>query len=97
MLWDRPEVADLAPIAHLSAVKGRLPFVHFFDGFRTSHEVQKIDLMEYKDYAELLDMDAVKAFKERALSPNNPFFRELRRTLIYIFRAGRLQINFTMI
>lgn len=69
------EVADLAPIAHLSAVKGRLPFVHFFDGFRTSHEVQKIDLMEYKDYAELLDMDAVKAFKERALSPNNPFFR----------------------
>src|SRR5690554_4500454 len=51
------EVADLAPIAHLSAIKGRVPFVHFFDGFRTSHEVQKVELLEYKDYAELLDMD----------------------------------------
>ena len=69
------EVADLAPIAHLAAIKGRLPFIHFFDGFRTSHEVQKVELLEYRDYGELLDMEAVRDFKDRALSPNNPFFR----------------------
>lgn len=69
------EVADLAPVAHLAAIKGRLPFVHFFDGFRTSHEVQKVELLEYKDYGELLDMEAVRAFKDRALSPNKPCFR----------------------
>lgn len=69
------EVADLTPVAHLAAIKGRLPFVHFFDGFRTSHEVQKVELLEYKDYAELLDWEAVRTFKDRALSPNNPCFR----------------------
>ncbi len=69
------EVVDLAPIAHLSAIKGRLPFVHFFDGFRTSHEVQKIEALEYRDYAELLDMEAVKSFRDRALSPNRPVVR----------------------
>lgn len=69
------EVADLAAIAHLSAIKGRLPFVHFFDGFRTSHEVQKIEVLEYVDYAELLDMEAVKAFRDKALSPNHPVIR----------------------
>jgi len=69
------EVADLAAVAHLSAIKGRLPFVHFFDGFRTSHEVQKIETLEYSDYMELLDMEAVKAFRNRALSPNHPVVR----------------------
>ena len=69
------EVADLAPIAHLAAIKGRLPFVHFFDGFRTSHEIQKVELLEYRDYGELIDMEALNSFKERALSPNKPFFR----------------------
>lgn len=69
------EVADLSPIAHLVAIKGRLPFVHFFDGFRTSHEIQKVELLEYKDYGELIDMEAVRAFKERSLSPNKPFIR----------------------
>ncbi|TAH72125.1 MAG: pyruvate:ferredoxin (flavodoxin) oxidoreductase [Anaerolineaceae bacterium] len=69
------EVADLAPIAHLAAIKGRLPFVHFFDGFRTSHEIQKVELLEYKDFGELIDMNAVKEFRDRALSPNKPFFR----------------------
>jgi pyruvate-ferredoxin/flavodoxin oxidoreductase len=69
------EVADLAPIAHLAAIKGRLPFVHFFDGFRTSHEIQKVELLEYKDFGELIDMDAVKAFRDRALSPNKPCIR----------------------
>jgi pyruvate-ferredoxin/flavodoxin oxidoreductase len=69
------EVADLAPIAHLAAIKGRLPFVHFFDGFRTSHEIQKVELLEYRDYGDLLDMDAVKAFRDRALSPYKHYIR----------------------
>ena len=69
------EVVDLAPIAHLSAIKGRLPFVHFFDGFRTSHEVQKIEALEYRDYADMVDMEAIKSFRERALSPNHPSIR----------------------
>jgi len=69
------EVVDLAPIAHLSAIKGRVPFLHFFDGFRTSHEVQKVEALEYKDYAEMVDMEAVKSFRERALSPNHPVTR----------------------
>lgn len=69
------EVMDLAPIAHLSAIRGRVPFVHFFDGFRTSHEVQKVETLEYRDYAELIDMEAVRSFRERALSPNHPCIR----------------------
>ena len=69
------EVADLAPVAHLSAIKGRLPFVHFFDGFRTSHEVQKIETLEYRDYSEMVDMQAVKEFRDRSLSPNHPVIR----------------------
>ncbi|HWT75782.1 MAG TPA: pyruvate:ferredoxin (flavodoxin) oxidoreductase [Mobilitalea sp.] len=69
------EVMDLAPIAHLSAIKGRLPFVHFFDGFRTSHEVQKIEALEYRDYAEMVDMEAVRQFRNRSLSPNHPVIR----------------------
>lgn len=69
------EVADLAPVAHLSAIKGRLPFIHFFDGFRTSHEVQKIEALSYEDYASMLDWDALKQFRDRALSPNHPVTR----------------------
>ena len=69
------EVADLAPVAHLAAIKGRLPFVHFFDGFRTSHEIQKIELLDYKDYESLIDKQAVKAFRERALLPEHPVTR----------------------
>ncbi len=69
------EVMDLAPIAHLSAIKGSLPFVHFFDGFRTSHEVQKVEALEYRDYAELVDMEAVQRFRDKALSPNHPVIR----------------------
>lgn len=69
------EIADLAPVAHLAAIKGRIPFVHFFDGFRTSHEVQKIEALEYRDYAEMVDMEAVKQFRDRALSPNHPVVR----------------------
>jgi len=69
------EVMDLAGVAHLAAIKGRLPFVHFFDGFRTSHEVQKVELMDTDELAKHLDWDAVKAFKENALNPNHPVTR----------------------
>ena len=55
------EVMDLAPVAHLSAIKGRVPFINFFDGFRTSHEIQKVAIWDYKDLAEMVDMDAVEA------------------------------------
>lgn len=69
------EVMDLSPIAHLAAIKGRVPFLNFFDGFRTSHEVQKIEVLEYDELKELLDMDAVNAFRRRALNPEHPVIR----------------------
>ena len=66
------EVMDLALVTHLSAIKGSVPFLHFFDGFRTSHEVQKIEMIDYEDMGKLLDYDAVKAFRARALNPEHP-------------------------
>ena len=69
------EVMDLAPVAHLAAIKGRIPFVHFFDGFRTSHEIQKVEAIDYEDFAKLVDQDALKAFRDNALSPNHPVTR----------------------
>ena len=69
------EVMDLAPVAHLSAIKGRVPFVNFFDGFRTSHEIQKVAIWDYKDLADMIDMDAVEAFRKRALNPERPTMR----------------------
>ncbi|MFR8728354.1 MAG: pyruvate:ferredoxin (flavodoxin) oxidoreductase [Dysosmobacter sp.] len=69
------EVMDLAPVAHLSAIKGRVPFINFFDGFRTSHEIQKVAIWDYKDLAEMVDMDAVEAFRKRALNPEHPTMR----------------------
>ena len=69
------EVADMAPIAHLAAIKGRLPFIHFFDGFRTSHEVQKIEALSYEDLGNLVDQKALQQFRDRALSPNHPVTR----------------------
>lgn len=66
------EVMDLGSIAHLAAIKSRVPFLHFFDGFRTSHEVQKIEVLNYEDLAKLVDMKAVKAFKDNALNPEHP-------------------------
>ena len=69
------EVMDLSAVAHLSAIKSRIPFLSFFDGFRTSHEVQKIELLEYDELAKLVDWDAVKAFRARALNPNHPVTR----------------------
>ena len=69
------EVADLAPVAHLAAIKGRLPFIHFFDGFRTSHEIQKVEVLEYSDYAKLIDQKSLQEFRSRALSPEHPVTR----------------------
>ncbi len=66
------EVMDLTPVAHLAAIKGSLPFINFFDGFRTSHEIQKIETWNYDDLADMLDMDAVKKFRQNALNPNHP-------------------------
>ncbi len=69
------EVMDLSPVAHLAAIKGRVPFLNFFDGFRTSHELQKIQVWDYEDLKDMVDMDAVKAFRERALNPEHPTMR----------------------
>lgn len=69
------EIMDLSAISHLVAIKSRIPFLNFFDGFRTSHEVQKIEVLEYDELAKLVDMDAVDAFRKRALNPNNPVTR----------------------
>ena len=69
------EVMDLGAVAHLAAIKGRVPFINFFDGFRTSHEIQKVAIWDYKDLAEMVDMDAVEAFRKRALNPEHPTMR----------------------
>ncbi|MEG1134625.1 MAG: pyruvate:ferredoxin (flavodoxin) oxidoreductase [Cellulosilyticaceae bacterium] len=69
------EVMDIAPVAHLAAIKGRLPFIHFFDGFRTSHEIQKVEALEYEDLAGLVDGEALNQFRAKALSPNHPVTR----------------------
>lgn len=69
------QVMDLAGVAHLSAIKGRVPFLNFFDGFRTSHEVQKIEVIEYDEFAKLVDMDAVDEFRRKALNPDHPVIK----------------------
>ncbi len=69
------EVMDLGAVAHLAAIKGRVPFLNFFDGFRTSHEIQKIQVWDYEDLKEMCDMDAVEAFRKRALNPERPVMR----------------------
>ena len=66
------EIMDLAGVAHLASIKASVPFLHFFDGFRTSHEIQKVEVMDYAVFEKLLDRDAVKKFRDRALNPNNP-------------------------
>ncbi len=69
------EVMDLSPVAHLAALTGKVPFINFFDGFRTSHEIQKIAVWDYEDLKDMCDMDAVKAFREHALNPEHPNMR----------------------
>jgi len=81
------EVADLSGVAHLSAIKGKIPFIHFFDGFRTSHEIQKIEVIDYKDFAELVDMDAVREFRKNALNPEHPVTRGTAQNPDIFFQA----------
>ncbi len=81
------EVMDLAAVAHLAAIKGRVPFLHFFDGFRTSHEIQKIEALDYNDLAEIIDKDALKAFRDRALSPNAPVTKGTAQNPDIFFQA----------
>ncbi len=72
---NQQEIMDLGAVAHLATIKGRVPVLNFFDGFRTSHEVQKIEAWDYADLAEMVDMDAVKAFRARAINPEHPVLR----------------------
>ena len=81
------EVMDLAAVCHLAAIKGRVPFLHFFDGFRTSHEVQKIEAWDYEDLADMLDWDAVDAFRRRSLNPEHPVLRGAAQNDDVFFQA----------
>ncbi len=81
------EVMDLGAVAHLAAIKGRVPFMHFFDGFRTSHELQKIETWDYEDLKEMVDMDAVAAFRRRALNPEHPVLRGTAQNPDIFFQA----------
>ena len=81
------EVMDLAPIAHLSAIKGRVPFIHFFDGFRTSHEIQKIEVWDYEQLKNLADFNAIEAFRKNALNPNHPVTRGTAQNPDIFFQA----------
>ncbi|NBI07837.1 pyruvate:ferredoxin (flavodoxin) oxidoreductase [Senegalia massiliensis] len=81
------EVMDLAGIAHLSAIKSRIPFVHFFDGFRTSHEIQKIEVVDYDEFDKLVDHESVKAFRNRSLNPERPVTRGTAQNPDIFFQA----------
>jgi len=81
------EVMDLGAVAHLSTLKGRVPFLHFFDGFRTSHEIQKIDVWDYAELKEMTDLDAVDAFRRRALNPEHPVLRGSAQNPDIFFQA----------
>ncbi|NLJ77964.1 MAG: pyruvate:ferredoxin (flavodoxin) oxidoreductase [Tissierellia bacterium] len=81
------EVMDLAGVAHLSAIKGKVPFVHFFDGFRTSHEIQKIEVMEYEDLAKLVDYEALEDFRNRSLNPERPYTKGTAQNPDIYFQA----------
>ena len=81
------EVMDLGAVAHLSAIKGRVPFVHFFDGFRTSHEIQKIQVWDYEDLKEMLDWEAVDRFRKHALNPEHPVQRGTAQNPDIFFQA----------
>ena len=81
------EVMDLACVAHLSAIKGRVPFLHFFDGFRTSHEIQKVECIDYDELAKIVDMDAVNAFRRRSLNPEHPVLRGTAQNPDIFFQA----------
>ena len=81
------EVMDLTPVAHCATLKGKLPFINFFDGFRTSHEIQKIETWDYEDLKDLVDMDAIDAFRNHALNPNHPCQRGSAQNPDIFFQA----------
>ena len=81
------EVMDLTPVAHCAAIKGKVPFINFFDGFRTSHEIQKIETWDYEDLKDLVDMDAIDAFRNHALNPNHPCQRGSAQNPDIFFQA----------
>ena len=78
---------DLGAVAHLATIKSRVPFLHFFDGFRTSHEIQKIEMWDYEDLGEMLDWDAVDAFRRSALNPEHPVLRGSAQNPDIFFQA----------
>jgi len=88
------EVMDLAGVAHLSAIRGRVPFMHFFDGFRTSHEIQKIELMDYADFDRLLDKKALQTFRDEALNPEHPKTRGTAQNDDIYFQGREAQNKF---
>ncbi|MBK5246610.1 MAG: pyruvate:ferredoxin (flavodoxin) oxidoreductase [Peptostreptococcaceae bacterium] len=81
------EIMDIGGIAHLAAIKSRVPFLHFFDGFRTSHEVQKVETIDYKYFEQLLDMEAVQSFRDRAINPEHPVIRGTAQNPDIFFQA----------
>ena len=81
------EVMDLTPVAHLAAIKGRIPFINFFDGFRTSHEIQKIETWDYEDLKDMVNMDAIDEFRAHALNPNHPCLRGSAQNPDIFFQA----------
>ncbi len=88
------EIIDLAGIAHLSAIKSRVPFVHFFDGFRSSHEIQKVELIDYKDFKEMLDEEALLKFRMRSLNPEHPVTRGTAQNPDIFFQAREASNSF---
>ena len=89
------QALDLGCVAHLSAIKSRIPFLHFFDGFRTSHEMQKIEVIEYDELAKIVDWDAVKAFRDNALNPDHPVLRGTTINPDIFFSREKLSTNST--
>ena len=85
---------DLAGVAHLAAIKSRVPVLHFFDGFRTSHEIQKVEVMDYKVYEDLIDMEAVTRFREHALNPEHPVTRGTAENDDIYFQTREVQNKF---
>ena len=88
------EIMDLAGVAHLAAIKSRIPFLHFFDGFRSSHEIQKIEVIDYEDFRKLVDSKALKEFRERALSPEHPVTRGTAQNPDIFFQARESSNSF---
>ncbi|NMC67895.1 MAG: pyruvate:ferredoxin (flavodoxin) oxidoreductase, partial [Spirochaetales bacterium] len=81
------EILDIAPVAHLAAIRSRVPFLHFFDGFRTSHEIQKVEAWEYSDMLPLIDVEGLKKFRQRAMSPDEPITRGTAQNPDIFFQA----------